>query len=102
MKMKNRKPITKCLPNKTIGNRLKTLRKSVGWTQKQIADYLEIDQSHVAKLEQGKRNLQTSHIDQLCKLYMIDEDKLISDPNYHPKYNGIRRWCQIYRKGEKT
>jgi len=35
----------------SVGDRLKRLRIEWGFTQKDIADYLGFDQSHIAKLE---------------------------------------------------
>ena len=66
-----------------------------GWTQKELAEHLEIDQSHYAKLENGKRNWQTGHIHELCKLYNINEDDLLYNKTYEPEYDGIEMFCKI-------
>ena len=62
----------------TIGDRLKKLRNEYKFTQKQLGDYLGCDQSHIAKLENNKRNLQTDTLDDLCKLYNCSEEYIIN------------------------
>ncbi len=37
-----------------IGDRLKRLRKDYGYTQKQIAEYLDIDQAYISRIEKVK------------------------------------------------
>lgn len=49
--------------------RLKKLRVDNGYTQKQVADYLEIDQSYLSKIEKGERKITLSIINRLCLLY---------------------------------
>ena len=60
-----------------IGDRLKilrkdygyTLRKDYGYTQKQIAEYLDIDQAYISRIEKGERTLNLSLLDKICQLY---------------------------------
>jgi len=61
----------------TIGDRLKILRNYYKFTQKQLGDYLGFDQSHIAKLENNKRNLTTDTLDDLCKLYNCSEKYIL-------------------------
>ena len=51
---------------------LKRLRIENNLTQKEVADYLDVDQSLIAKIENGERNIQTSQIDKLSDLYGYD------------------------------
>ena len=77
------------LDDKTIGGRLKQLRKEAGLTQQQIADFIGCDQSHYSKLEHGSRRLTTSYLETLCTLYWIDEDDLIVNPGWVPRVRGV-------------
>ncbi|WP_158005559.1 helix-turn-helix domain-containing protein [Methanosphaera sp. WGK6] len=62
---------------KVIGVRLKSLREENNFTQKQIADYLDYDQSYIAKLEKGERNLTVYALEELCDLYNCSEDYIL-------------------------
>ena len=67
--------------------RLKKLREENGYSQKQIADYLEIDQSYISKIEKGTRNLNEVSFNKLCLLYNCSPDYLLgkSDEYESPK-----------------
>ena len=43
--------------NNLYGERIKNLREEHKYTQKQVADFLEIDQSNLSKIELGKRTI---------------------------------------------
>lgn len=53
----------------SVGIRLKELRKSHNFTQKQIANYLGFKQTQIAKLENDDRKLRSSSLNKLCELY---------------------------------
>ena len=85
---------TKVFDDKNEGNemgkmyvRLKKLREENGYSQKQIADYLEIDQSYISKIEKGTRNLNEVSFNKLCLLYNCSPDYLLgkSDEYESPK-----------------
>lgn len=57
--------------------RLKKLRKLHNFTQKQLADYLEIDQSNFSKIENGKRNLNLTLANKICNLYGCSHEYLL-------------------------
>jgi transcriptional regulator with XRE-family HTH domain len=54
------------------GQKLKELREKCGYTQEQVANFLEVDQSFVAKIEKDIRNISFSLLDKLLVLYGID------------------------------
>ena len=56
---------------------LKELREKNGFTQEQIATYLGLDQSLIAKYESGDRHIKLIHINKLSALYgcdILDDD----------------------------
>lgn len=59
--------------------RLKELRKESKITQEQLAKYLNVDQSLVAKLENGSRSLNVSLIDKICSLFGCTEEYLLGE-----------------------
>ena len=71
----------------TIGDRLKLLRKSHHFTQKQIAKYLDFQQGQIAKLENNQRKLKVSSLEKLCQLYNCDEEYITSGIKDETKHN---------------
>ena len=71
-----------------IGLRLKNLRLDFGFTQKQIADYLEFKQSQIAKLENNERKLKMFSLEKLCNLYGCTQEYILEgNGNYSkPKF----------------
>lgn len=60
-----------------IGTRLKQLRKQYNYTQKDIADFLDISQSLVAKIENCERNLKLTQMHKLCNLYVVSPEYIL-------------------------
>ena len=42
---------------KTLGNRIREKRKTLGWTQEDLAAEANIDRSYIGGVERGERNL---------------------------------------------
>ena len=51
------------------GEKLKKLREKNKYTQQQVADYLGLDQSYVAKIESNERPIPLSKLQSLLSLY---------------------------------
>lgn len=61
----------------TFGQNLKMIRKSKGFTQKQIADVLGIDKSTYSGYEIGKRSPDVDKIKQLANALGVTGDELL-------------------------
>lgn len=61
------------------GGRLKQLRRQNNYTQKQVADFLEIDPSYLSKIENGERKLNDVAFDKLCLLYDCSSDYILGE-----------------------
>lgn len=48
------------------------IRKQLGLSQKQIAEYLEVDQSYISKIENGERVLTIDLAEKICDLAGYD------------------------------
>lgn len=64
------------MSDKKIHERVKALRKESRITQEPLAQYLDVDQTMITKLENGTRNLNTTMIDKLCSLFGCTEEYL--------------------------
>ena len=67
--------------------RLKQLRIESGITQTQLAEYLEVDQSMVTKLENGTRSLNVTLIDKICSLFGCSEGYLTGEDDAYIPLN---------------
>ena len=76
--------------------RLKQLRKESKITQEQLANYLDVDQSMITKLENGTRNLSVTLIEKICNLFGCSDTYLMGvEVDYIPlnfafRSNGIQ------------
>lgn len=52
-----------------IGQKIKQLREQAGLNQRQIAQFLEVDQSMISKCEKGERQFQVDHLERLGSLF---------------------------------
>ena len=69
----------------TIGSRLKKLRIENGYSQRQVAEYLEIDQSNLSKIENNKRKLNWFLSDKLMSLYNCTPEYLLGETDIYIK-----------------
>ena len=65
-----------------LKNRLTTLRKNLGKSQKDIAQYLGITQQAYGLYETGKSEPNATSLVKLCKLYNVTSDYLLGLSNY--------------------
>ena len=52
-----------------IGDKLKTLRTNYGYKQKDISEFLGVDQSLISKFESGERAISVDMLEKLGNLY---------------------------------
>lgn len=62
--------------NEIIRLRLIEERKLAGYTQQQLADMLNIDDSLIAKIEVGKRKIDVETVGKIASFYNITTDYL--------------------------
>jgi transcriptional regulator with XRE-family HTH domain len=66
---------------KTIGQKIKELRKENNLTQKQLAKILGISETGFASWEQGLSEPNTESIAQLCRIFNVSADYLLNLEN---------------------
>ena len=61
-----------------IGNKIKELRTQAGFNQSVIAEYLQVDQSLISKIEKGEREASTDVLKKLAELFGCNVGALIN------------------------
>jgi transcriptional regulator with XRE-family HTH domain len=51
---------------KELGNRIREKRKTLGWTQEELAAKADIDRSYIGGVERGERNLTFTMLCDIC------------------------------------
>lgn len=57
---------------KSLGARIREKRKTMGWTQEDLASAAQIDRSYIGGVERGERNLTFSVLCQICAALQCD------------------------------
>lgn len=60
--------------------RIRELRQDRDKTQKELAEYLQIDQSYYSKYEQGKHPIPIEILHSLCNYYGVSADYILGLP----------------------
>lgn len=62
-----------------INEKVKEYREKNGYTQKNIADFLDVDQSFISKAEKGERTFTSDMINRLASLFGIQVSAFLSE-----------------------
>lgn len=83
----------------TIGNRLKSLRKTRGLTLKQVADKIDYDWSNLSKIERGtyKKPL-TEIIEKLANVYNVRLSEIFGEnQELHTSFDIDDEWLELIK-----
>lgn len=58
--------------NNNLGDKIKRMRKSKGWTQEQLAEKIGIDNKHLSRIEKGYHNPNYQIIKKLAQIFNFD------------------------------
>jgi transcriptional regulator with XRE-family HTH domain len=62
-----------------LGEAVRARRKEIGLSQEALADYAEIDRSHMGKIERGERNVSFLNILRIAKAIQCKPSDLLVD-----------------------
>ena len=62
---------------KSIGEKIREIRKEKGFPQKQVADLLNVQRPNYSKIENDKQNLTPHQIKLLCEFFDLSADYLL-------------------------
>lgn len=85
-----------------IGAKVKLLRKKAGFTQQQLADYLAVDQSLIAKVEKGERSLSSDALQRLASLFCCPLRDLVAAQEVKPVYTVAFRAAALQQEELQT
>ncbi len=61
-----------------VGQRIRQLRQAKGWSQQILADHAQIERSHLARLEEGKREAGLRMLAKLAVALEVEPSDLLS------------------------
>lgn len=64
--------------NRTVGAKIRHLRKTRGYSQEEVAEKLSISQSAYARIENGESQSWASHIEQLSIIFEVKPKSFLS------------------------
>lgn len=59
-----------------LGVRIRERRKTLKWTQEELADHANIDRSYIGGVERGERNLTFTMLCKICEALKCDVSDL--------------------------
>jgi transcriptional regulator with XRE-family HTH domain len=66
-------------PRKKLGERIRTLRKQVGWSQEELAAACGLHRTYVGAVERGERNVSLINIVQFARALQVKPADLMED-----------------------
>jgi transcriptional regulator with XRE-family HTH domain len=64
---------------RTVGKRIRELRKAKGWSQEQLADEAEMHRTYMWGIEQGLRNPSLRHLARIADALDVPLSRLFED-----------------------
>ena len=87
---------------KNIGKRLKTFRKSNGYTQEQFSELLNMSLNFYGKIERGQSRLSIEKLVLLHEKFDIDIDYLLTGtPSKNVDYNSVLQKISVWSRNRR-
>ena len=68
------------MDKKMIGENIRTLRENADYTQSSLAQFMDVDQSLISKVEKGERSLSVDMLEKLAALFGVTVEQMESQP----------------------
>ena len=68
------------LSREEIGIRLRHQREALGFTQKQVAEYLGLHRPTISEIEAGRRDVTSQELFEFARLYVTSLSDLLAEP----------------------
>lgn len=62
---------------KTFGDRIKEIRETKGFPQKQVADFLGLQRSNYSKIENNHQNMSHKQLKLFCEFFDVSADYIL-------------------------
>ena len=85
-----------------VGNKIKEMRQRYGFNQLTIADYLDVDQSLISKIEKGEREPSSGIIKKLADLFGCNVSTFIEENSQIDQLNVAYRSKDITKEDLKA
>ena len=82
---------------KTLGTRIKQLRKSKQLTQAQLAKEMFLSESYIAYIETDQRNPSMDVVSRLAEYFHVSADYLINGDSQEPYEKYVRKWSDLIK-----
>lgn len=81
-----------------IGTRIKFKRKSANYTQKQLAQYLDVSIGYISQIERGITKINLDTLAKIANFLQCDIAELITMSNSTNYDNSLIEFYEIYKK----
>ena len=85
-----------------IGENIKKLREDMGLNQLNIANFLNVDQSMISKVEKGERSLSADMLEKLACLFGVTVDDMEKEIVKKPSYAVAFRATELTSEDMET
>lgn len=89
------------ISKKSIKRRLNRARKSKGFTQKEIADYLKIEVSTYRRIEKGTTPVINPHVRKVASLIKVPIEEIITTKTKKSKIDILKQITIIVQENEE-
>ncbi|MGW2681298.1 helix-turn-helix domain-containing protein [Streptomyces sp. NPDC001436] len=88
--------INPTVSRRRLGSELRRLRQASGMTTRQVAERLLISQPKISLLENGRRLIKPRDVRDLCRLYGVQDQRLVDDLMRLAGESGRQGWWNTY------
>lgn len=79
-----------------LGQELRRLREQKNMTAEQVADRLLVSQSKISRLENGRRSISQRDVRDLCGVYEVDDERIVSSLMQMAKESRQQGWWNAF------